>query len=538
MFETVGYFIKEQCRVLTDLEVQPHKPIVDMYRAIQGFGPRKRTKSRQIGKQPDSDWTSTISTLFVDEVILAKTPETNFIEMEIDDDSSTTDYSDDSSVDECNDVIELSDVDIQAFEPTLLTLDAKCYDRIFSWLSLKDLHSVGQTCRELHKIAGEYFQKNYPAAPIRCENDGIYSPMAGQINGFSGFIEKVSIFGSSTTRLRKISSNCNSIKRLHLDITLTGPKIKSIKQTLGKLDVIEIENFEFTDKLFKRFLKQCTNLKRLAVRDIHQKSENKWLRRKYTKLEHFELTPWEVFEMEELKEFFEFNPNIKSFSTNANCLWVNRNLFIGSEVELNDLAIEIDSSITIDIGSFCSLLDALHEQNFYKRLHLYIENVDQNTVRHLAALHALEKLYVVNTTPDTDLSTLINLNELGIHIGSTILNLDTVAKSLNNLHRIYFYYASSDQLLPFIRHSRNLKQIKVRNLESGTHFDDPENILYLPGLNKERGKLSDAQKVIIYLEEDIYLTTKWTTDKTDYDLISIERGESYIWPHHFRHYLH
>lgn len=533
MFETVGYFIKEQCRVLVELEVQPHKPIVEMYRAIQGN--RKRTKSRKIS---DNDWTNTISTLFMDEVILAKSPETNFLETEFDDTSSIDYSSDDSSIDECNDVFELSDVNmsIEKSPPSILHLDRKCYASLFSWLSLKDLHSMGQTCKQLHKIAGEYFQQNYPAASIRCENDGIYSTNAGQINGFSSYIQKVSIFGSSTTRLRYISSNCGALKRLHLDITLTGPKIKSIKHALGKLDVIEIENFEFTDKLFKRLLKQCTNLKRLAVRDIHQKTENKWLLRKYPKLEHFELTPWEVFEIAELNAFFEENLHIRSFSTNANCLWINRNSFIGSQVHLDDLAIEIDASIEIDIGVFCSLLDTLYENGFYKRLHLYVENVDQNTVRHMAALHGLVKLYVVNTTIDTDLSSLTNLKELGIHIGSSVLNLDAVAKSLDKLQNVYFYYASSDQVLPFIRHSMNLRTIKIRNLESGTHFD--ENILYLPGLNKERGKLAYCQKVTVYLEEDIYLTTKWTTDKTDYDLISIERGESYEWPHHFRHYLH
>lgn len=528
----MGYLIKEQCRVLLDLEV-PQPP-----KWIQGIGPRKRSRSRKISKQLENDWTTTITTLFVDEVILAKTPEFSefLIETEADDDSSV-DFSDTSSIDECNDVIELPDIMGQLVQPSITNLNAKCYEEIFSWLSLKDLHAVSQTCHRLHGIAGRYFQRNYPAAPIRCENNGIYSTNAGQINGFAPYLRKISIFGSSTTRLRYISSNCNSLKRLHLDITLTGPKIKSIKQMLGKIDEVIIENFEFTDKLFKRFLKQCTNVKRLAVRDIHQKTENKWLLRKYSKLQHFELTPWELFEMMELKEFFEYNPHIRSFATNANCLWLNRNAFIGSPaVKLDDLAIEIDSTIEIDMGSFYSLLDALYEQGFYRRLHLYVENVDQDTVRHMAALHALEKLYVASTTADTDLSSLTNLKELGIHIGSNVSNLDTVAKRLRKLRKLYFYYASSDQVLPFVRHSRNLKQVKVRNLESGTHFDG--NILYLPGLNKERKKRSNAQKVTIYLEEDIYLTTKWTTDKTDYDLVSIERGESYEWPHHFRHYLH
>lgn len=517
MFEKVGDFFEEQCRVFTELDVHPLEYIAKMYRFQSGQSPRKRNRSKRRRLPSETDWTTQISTLFVDEVILAKEVE---------------------HIDECNDVIEMPDVIMEPVveEATILSLDATCYEKIFSWLSVRDLHAFGQTCKTMQKVTGEFFQENYPATPIRCENDGTYSMNAGQISGFISYIEKVSIFGSSTTRLRYISANCDQLKRLHLDITLTGPKIKSIKQMLGKMEVIEIENFTFTDKLFKRFLKQCTSLKRLAVRDIHQKTENKWLQRKYPHLVHFELTPWEVFEINELQAFFEQNPQVRSFSTNANCLWVNRNIFIGSDVQLDDLAIEIDASLEIDIGSFCSLLDALFEQSFYKRLHLYVENVDQKTVHQMAALHALVKLYVANTTSDTDLSCLVNLEELGIHVGSTVSNLDAVAKGLINLERVYFYYASSDHILPFIQHSPKLKRIKVRNMESGEHYDG--NILYMYGLSKERSELEDAHKITIYLEEDLYLNTKWTIDKTHFDHINIERGESFEWSHHFRHYLH
>lgn len=513
MLEKVGYFIEEQCKVFVEFELPTFEYIAQMYR-FHGSNSRKRTNSKHRRKQSsEPDWASHFSILFGDDVILANVTDTNHI-------------------DECNDVIQMT----KESQFNILQLDSKYFECIFDWLSLRDLHAIGQSCKQLNKIAGEYFQKNYPAASIRCENDGIYSTSAGQIDGFSSFIEKVSIFGSSTTRLRYISMHCNSIKRLHLDITLTGPKIKSIKHLLAKINVIEIENFEFSDKLFKRFLKQCAHLKCLVVRDIHQKTENNWLHRNYGHLEYFELTPWEIFEINELQSFFIQNENIRCFSTNANCLWINRNAFIGFNVQLNDLAIEIDSTMDIDIGSFCSLLDALYEQQFYKRLHFYVENVDQKTVYQMASLHALEKLYVFNTMPDTDLSCLMNLKELGIHIGASVMDLEMLAKSLINLERVYFYYASSDHMLPFVRHTKHLKCIKVRNLESGSHYDG--NILYLSGLSKERAKLYDARKLTIYLEEDVYLNTKWTIDKTNFDLVDIKRGESFVWAHHFRHYLH
>lgn len=56
--------------------------------------------------------------------------------------------------------------------PNIFKLDIDCFDEIFEYLSIKDLHSFGQTCRAMHKVAGEYFKRNHSAAEKFCHKDG------------------------------------------------------------------------------------------------------------------------------------------------------------------------------------------------------------------------------------------------------------------------------------------------------------------------------------------------------------------------------
>lgn len=49
----------------------------------------------------------------------------------------------------------------------------------------------------------------------------------------------------------------------------------------------------------------------------------------------------------------------------------------------------------------------------------------------------------------------------------------------------------------------------------------------LQQLNKVRDKMLEARKVTIYVEEDIFLASKWAVKDTDLDLIRLMRKESY-----------
>lgn len=87
----------------------------------------------------------------------------------------------------------MSDVPVEA---KIFKLDIDCFDEVFEYLSLKDLHSVGQTCKFMQQVAGQYFRRNYIKAEKFTNDDGIYTVSSGsnrvKISGFNQFINYTS----------------------------------------------------------------------------------------------------------------------------------------------------------------------------------------------------------------------------------------------------------------------------------------------------------------------------------------------------------
>ena len=42
----------------------------------------------------------------------------------------------------------------------IFKLNAICCDDLFDWVSVKDLHSLGQTCHRMQQLTGYYFREN------------------------------------------------------------------------------------------------------------------------------------------------------------------------------------------------------------------------------------------------------------------------------------------------------------------------------------------------------------------------------------------
>lgn len=59
--------------------------------------------------------------------------------------------------------------------PKLFLLNNDCFDEIFEYLCVEDLHSFGQTCKWMNKVAGEYFKQNHSSARKYFKKDGIYT---------------------------------------------------------------------------------------------------------------------------------------------------------------------------------------------------------------------------------------------------------------------------------------------------------------------------------------------------------------------------
>lgn len=57
----------------------------------------------------------------------------------------------------------------------IFKLNAICCDDLFEWLSIKDLYSLGQTCKRMHRLTGLYFQENFRKLRLEYINQKIYN---------------------------------------------------------------------------------------------------------------------------------------------------------------------------------------------------------------------------------------------------------------------------------------------------------------------------------------------------------------------------
>ena len=80
------------------------------------------------------------------------------------------------------------DVQNQGTPPPILKLNAICCDDLFEWLSLEDLHSLGQTCKRMQRLTGIYFQENFEENAYYYNQNITYNRI--RINAFTKNSEK------------------------------------------------------------------------------------------------------------------------------------------------------------------------------------------------------------------------------------------------------------------------------------------------------------------------------------------------------------
>lgn len=102
--------------------------------------------------------------------------------------------------------------------------------------------------------------------------------------------------------------------------------------------------------------------------------------------------------------------------------------------------------------------------------------------------------------------------------GDHIADSEMMANNLINLKCIHLNEASIDTIMPFIRQSVKMQRIKVDWFGGGVHFNRNTGTINLLALNREHKKLPDSQKITIYVDEEIYLSTKWAMREIDFEL--------------------
>ncbi|XP_031633930.1 uncharacterized protein LOC116347479 [Contarinia nasturtii] len=428
----------------------------------------------------------------------------------------------------------------------IFKLNIDCFEEVFDYLSLKDLAAIGQTCKRMQQIAGHCFQLNYGAIQARFYECG-FDCKDVKIDCFSNLIQSVYLrykinyniderdertdtgvknaINNQTKNFLTPFKHFTPIKEITIgEVHLTMAWINEMEAILCKVESVTLESVIIGgENELDAFIAACSHIKYLCL--CVETNGHQWMHRTYPTLEHIELDFFDWEEIPTLITFLELNTTIKEFSFDPEHFWSNRELLKKSNIKLDTLVIHLDEH-EVEFDLFCCLLNELFESGFYKKLHMFFYRgfwMDQECVNELALVKGIVKFYAGTNSYGYNIGALRNLEELRIFDCDIITDLKTLPQIFLKLKRIDLRHTSSDDILTFICHSKSLNKIKVRN------YDEHGKILDLFALNKERAKLVGAHKITIYVEEDVYLATKWAMKQTDFSLIEMKRSTSYDW---------
>lgn len=391
--------------------------------------------------------------------------------------------------------------------PPVFKLDTDCWDEVFDWLSVEEVHAFGRTCKAFQRVTGKYFHWKYPAFVMRIHHRETNN--VKDIPDFIPFIQSVDIRGQNEPEEQFVSSY-KTLKHIEFfGSTLTQSFIELLEPFLPNLETFDIYFGDVDGDIYENLLKHCMKLRSLNIyRDFHAEC----LPKKYPALEHLQIKTNNIRpECDELIEFFKLNPTVRYLTVDDECIRHNRRNLLESNIKLHYLII---ANLFGEDNAFYATLNELHQRHFYKQLHVYV--LESISVDHLAALRGLVTLYV---TKNIKLPSLTTLRELGFDVD---VNFDVhdIPGLCINLERLVIRKISVNQIVPFIRYSRNLTEIYVEWLK--------ESSLDISALNKEREQLAGARKLIIYVNENVYLATRWQSREISLKLIEIQRHGSYV----------
>lgn len=355
----------------------------------------------------------------------------------------------------------------------------------------------------------------------------------GQMSGFYEYIANFTDYTDQLEPLYSITMNTDQFSSINhiniINIKMKLARIGCLKSILPQLEVVRVLDSRFEGDFYENFLKHCVKLKRLYLENIdierrgfrNESGQNHWLRQKYPLLEHLQLTPQTGDKIIELKEFFERNTNIRSFFISSFYLYENWLSLIGVWTNLDILVVDFNSWPRIFLDLICNVLNFLHQSGFYKRLQLNLPSLPNLSVDNAVYLNALHKLRIKLLDPHENVSIFAKVNELIVTKIDKGTNMENFVKNLIELKRVYLRVAKSDDIMAFIRYSPNLKEIHIETIQQGTYSYG--RILDISNLNKEREHFKDAQKVEMFVNENVYDMSKLAVDTFEFSCLNVNK---------------
>lgn len=391
-------------------------------------------------------------------------------------------------------------------EPHIFKMIQDCFDELFEYLSVNDLKALRQTNKRMKRVVDELIKTN-----------------------FSVTLQKF-----CTTRLTLIGTEIMAFRLVnHIDFSYgysSLPQIEMIHPILPQAEIISIYTIMDmnTDwNIHDNVLKHCTKLKQLMISANNENIQNgvNWLYHVFPTLEHIGLYHCMSFNVActDLEVFFNQNPSIKVFTVTSEIIWGNRDWIRKSNIKFDRLYIILRHYKHVNIVEFCDFLTELHIHGLYKELHVEIQSSScQTGLPSIIKLCSLKGLFDCSIRNGTFLRSK-DLEELDVKdVDESNSVWEMLAINLPNLRRISIQkIAKFDYILPFIQRCPNLKHIKIDVIET-----DGVSIINFTALNKERAKLENARNVMIFVDEDVFLTNKWRKN-TNSRLVTLKRIHSW-----------
>lgn len=410
----------------------------------------------------------------------------------------------------------------------IFKLNIDCFVEIFDFLSLLDLIAVGKTCKRLKQVAAFCFHQTYSAAKIECSDKKVCVNRKFEVTDFAEVITSITlIYPENLANFLDIHLNFKRLREIEFCyIELSKSKMGQMSEILNKVTGLALKSCTIESKLHDSVLTFFPNLNRLSVKNC--KIDHEWLARQYPMLEFFE---WIANDAYGIVPFLEINANICHFTTDAKCLWANGRSMMNSGLRLNALAIEFAECDDIDFEQFFDLLNELHANRIFDRLELHsVWGFQQRRADQLRLLdECIGKLHIDYANESIELFAFEHLQDFYVESSQKISDLESLAKNLLQLKRIHFGVANFNDILLFISHAAKLNKVKVNRLCDGHHFSTKNKIINLSAVNAEREKLTKAKMVALFVDEDIYLATKWTLNVTELVLVRLRRLHSSGW---------
>lgn len=405
-----------------------------------------------------------------------------------------------------------------------------CWKHIFDYLKIVDVYSTAQTCKHMNKIAGDYLREFIAEVSYALRGNKIECThpywLSLEPNSYQ-FVSRLELRSHNELSYTFDARTFPSLKTLTFShATLTAATIESHRMLLTNIENLHLRRNWIKYQIFQAIRIYCPKLKCLDIDHPSNRNydiENNLFAQHYPHLEDFRYTPCSTLldaRNNHLETFLRKHSGLKQFTTNFHFLWLHRDIFSVTNIQLEMLTIVENLVTNVRFGEFAQLLKRLFERGVYKLLNLSLDywRDELNLGRAISRFPGLHKLC---TLGDFDFTHLPNLRKLHLRqLEMPIEDVENIARILTNLEELIIDDSKIDYILPFLRYSSNLKRYAT-NFPRIFHNNCALDLITY---NQERKQLANACKITIYVHDRFYIPTKLRYNNLNLSHIQIMRS--------------